>query len=107
MVFGTAAGSAPNLDLAALDGCNGFRIDGINAFDNSGRPVAGAGDFNGDGIDDMIIGAFRASPGGRYWAGESYVVFGRDTALIGNFPAIFPLASLLPGGGGNGSTESS
>jgi hypothetical protein len=30
-------------------------------------------------------------------------VFGRDTAQSGNFPPVFPFASLLPGGGGDGS----
>ena len=30
MVFGTAAGFAASLDLAALDGSNGFRLDGID-----------------------------------------------------------------------------
>ena len=67
--------------LAALDGANGFRLDGIDAFDNSGRSVAGTGDVNGDGIDDLIIGAYRADPGGRYSAGESYVVFGSSAGF--------------------------
>ena len=57
MVFGSAAGFAASLDLAALDGTNGFRLDGIDADDRSGVSVAGAGDVNGDGIDDLIIGA--------------------------------------------------
>ena len=32
--------------------------------------------MNGDGFDDLIIGAHGAAPGGRSLAGESYVVFG-------------------------------
>ena len=39
------------------------------------------GDVNGDGIDDLIIGAPRADPGGISKAGLAYVVFGRDTAM--------------------------
>ena len=70
---------------------------------SSGYSVSAAGDVNGDGIDDLIIGARRADPGGRSDAGESYVVFGRDTAQTGNFPAEFELSSLLPGDGGDGS----
>ena len=35
---------------------NGFRLDGIDAYDNSGFG-RGAGDVNGDGIDDLIVGA--------------------------------------------------
>ena len=38
--------------------------------------MSGAGDVNGDGIDDLIIGALSADPNGRNDAGASYVVFG-------------------------------
>ena len=64
------------IDLSTLDGSNGFRLDGIDADDLSGSPVSGAGDVNGDGFDDIIIGAIGAAPGGDAFAGESYVVFG-------------------------------
>jgi hypothetical protein len=46
-----------SLDLASLDGINGFRLDGSDAFDYSGRTVSSAGDINGDGFDDVIVGA--------------------------------------------------
>ena len=69
---------------------NGFRLDGIDAYDYSGVSVAGAGDVNGDGIDDLIIGAPDADPGGRYAAGESYVVFGSAAG----FAASLDLAAL-------------
>ena len=71
VVFGTDTGFAASLDLAALDGSNGFRLDGIDAYDYSGISVAGAGDVNGDGFDDLMIGA----------ASGSYVVFGTDTGF--------------------------
>ena len=35
--------------------------------------------MNGDGFDDVIVGAWKADPGGRSDAGESYVVFGFST----------------------------
>jgi hypothetical protein len=75
VVFGKAD-SAP-VDLAAL-GDGGFRIDGIRPADRSGAQVAGAGDVNGDGLADLIIGAPNADPGGDVYAGESYVVFGKS-----------------------------
>ncbi|MEQ8844014.1 MAG: integrin alpha [Phycisphaerales bacterium] len=96
VIFGrdAAAGGFPTaLELADLDGSNGFRLDGVDADDRSGWSVASAGDVNADGIDDLIIGAFRADPGGRDSAGETYVVFGRDAAS-GGFPAATQLADL-------------
>jgi hypothetical protein len=42
--------------------------------------VSAVGDVNGDGIDDFMISAPLADPGGDSTAGESYVVFGRAAA---------------------------
>ncbi|MGK7956697.1 MAG: hypothetical protein AB4063_15825, partial [Crocosphaera sp.] len=78
------------LNLSNLDGTNGFVINGIDSFDNSGYSVSSAGDINGDGFDDIIIGAYRAAPNGNYNAGESYVVFGS----AGGFSASLDLSSL-------------
>ena len=66
-------------------------INGIDAFDFSGSSVSGAGDINGDGVDDVIIGANGADPNGNSYAGESYVVFGDSSAFSGG---VFELSSL-------------
>ena len=76
VVFGKSGGFGSAVDLSTLDGTTGFRLDGIDASDLSGRSVSSAGDVNGDGFDDLIIGARNADPGGDSDAGESYVVFG-------------------------------
>jgi hypothetical protein len=75
VVFGkvTFTGS---LDLSTLDGTNGFVINGVDPSDFSGSSVAGAGDVNGDGFADILIGAPRADPNGNFDAGKTYVVFG-------------------------------
>lgn len=64
------------IDLSDLNGSNGFVINGANAFDRAGISVSAAGDFNGDGVADIIVGADGVDPDGRINAGASYIVFG-------------------------------
>ncbi len=90
VVFGSSSGFGASLNLSSLDGSNGFVINGIDEGDNSGSSVSNAGDFNGDGFDDLIIGAYRASPNDKFRAGESYVVFGSSSG----FGASLNLSSL-------------
>ncbi len=78
VVFGSNSFTGASILPVDLDGTNGFRIDGISPFDDTGFSVASAGDVNGDGIADMIIGA----PGGND-PGNAYVVFGKSTAYAG------------------------
>jgi hypothetical protein len=87
VVFGKSAGFAANLELSTLDGSNGFRLEGGDAFDQSGRAVAAAGDVNGDGFADLIVGAFTARSDS---SGASYVVFGK----AGGFASSLNLATL-------------
>ncbi|MEM9981387.1 MAG: hypothetical protein AAF734_02750, partial [Bacteroidota bacterium] len=79
VVFGSTTGgfSTGSLELSSLDGNNGFIINGIDVDDRLGRSVSSAGDVNGDGIGDLIIGARDADPNGNSRAGASYVVFGQ------------------------------
>ena len=73
------AGAVPPIELSDVAaGTGGFIINGIDPLDRSGFSVSGAGDVNGDGLVDFIVGARRADPGGNSFAGESYVVFGPD-----------------------------
>jgi hypothetical protein len=85
------------------DGTEGIVTNGVISEENAGESVNGVGDVNGDGIDDFIVGAPNAQPVGRDGTGAAYVVFGRDTAQAGNFPAFLPLGNLLPANGGDGS----
>ncbi len=73
VVFG-GPGSSVDILLSSLNGTNGFKLEGENNGDNSGYSVSGAGDVNGDGYTDLLIGA-PGYPSGKY-KGRSYVVFG-------------------------------
>ena len=53
-----------NVDLAAL-GSNGVRIEGALAGDHLGWSLAPAGDVNGDGKDDLLIGTPWTDPSTR------------------------------------------
>ena len=81
VVFGSAAGPGASLSLAGLNGANGFRIEGGAANDAFGYAVSAAGDLNGDGFGDLVIGAPQADPSGRDWAGSAYVVFGKASGF--------------------------
>ncbi|MEQ9096873.1 MAG: VCBS repeat-containing protein [Phycisphaerales bacterium] len=94
VVFGDAGGFPAVIDVEDLDGANGFRIDGFEPADVEGRSVARAGDVNGDGVDDIIIGNARAAGGD----GRASVVFGRAMGS-GGFPAVVDLADLDGGDG--------
>jgi subtilisin family serine protease len=88
VVFGSSSGFPSTFELSNLNGVNGFRLDG-SSVDNSGVSVSGAGDVNGDGFDDVIIGASHANTG-TFDDGQTYVVFGSNVT----FPAVLNLSSL-------------
>ncbi|QDV47603.1 FG-GAP repeat protein [Stieleria neptunia] len=90
VVFGKPGGFDASISLSELNGANGFRLPGVGSGDRSGTSVSGIGDFNGDGLDDLAIGAHLADPLGKSGAGETYVVFGRSSP----YPEVVELSSL-------------
>jgi hypothetical protein len=93
VVFGKAGGDA--VELAALDtDGTGFAIDGEQAYDWAGNSVRTAGDVDGDGLADVVIGATDVYDGGIAYAGRTYVVYGKaDTESV-------PLQTLVDDGAG-------
>jgi hypothetical protein len=89
VIFGKSGGFTSGLNAASLNGVNGFTIRGIANGDQAGVAVAGAGDVNGDGIDDLVLGAYFASGGGTD-RGQTYVIFGRRSG----FPPILNVSTL-------------
>jgi Ca2+-binding RTX toxin-like protein len=99
IIYGTAAGNFTGGSLTPLPSTVG-RLNGAAAYDDAGISVSGIGDVNGDGIDDMIVGApgvdtpvpgFYANPD----TGRAYVVYG----TTGNFTAPIALNNLTPSQG--------
>ncbi len=94
IVFGSH--SLPESIDLSNPGSNAVILPGLDGDDRSGSTVSGAGDINGDGLDDVLIAAPGAEgpQNSRPSAGEVYVVFGRDRA---NWPAVLDLSTLSNG----------
>ena len=75
--------------LRTLDGSRGFIIEDL-ALNGVGRSVAGAGDVNGDGIGDIVIGA--PIPPNSNSNSKAYVLFGQR----GTTQTTFDLSDLMP-----------
>ncbi len=90
VIFGKANGFPKSLALADLDGTDGFKLNGGARFDKSGSSVSAAGDVNGDGFDDVIVGAPNKTANYPFANGAAYVVFGKS----GGFPSSISLGAL-------------
>jgi Ca2+-binding RTX toxin-like protein len=108
VIFGSASGfgtvnatGRSVIDLTFLTPSQGFIIQGDATGDYAGRSVSSAGDINGDGYDDLIVGAPNGDDGGRY-AGEAYVVFGSASGfgtVDGTGRSVIDLTFLTPSQG--------
>ncbi len=61
---------------------------GAATQDGAGWAVDGAGDVNGDGVPDLIVGAPNADPNGLLNAGSASVYSGADGSLLWQFDGV-------------------
>ncbi|MEO1535135.1 MAG: integrin alpha, partial [Planctomycetota bacterium] len=86
IVFGSADGPpAANISVTELDGTNGFAIPGDLLWSYDHTNLAGVGDINNDGIDDIAIGE-PLGDGFLPGAGRTIVIYGdADIGASGTF----------------------
>lgn len=72
-----------DINLGELNGRDGFILQ-AKGMGNAqlGNGVMGGFDFNGDGIDDFLVGAPNATVDGKENAGASYLVFGQKKGVF-------------------------
>ncbi len=98
VVFGHSAPLSSSFELGSLlpenggDGSQGFVIEGVRV------EAMDRGDFNADGIADLLLGVPSADIGDEIAVGRAYVVFGS----IEPRPATFDISQLLVANGGDG-----
>lgn len=83
VVFGHAGPTFTDLDLATLNGVNGFVISTANGSGLLGGSVSSA-DLNGDGLTDLIIGVSQADTGVNTDNGAAMVIYGNVNATYNN-----------------------
>jgi hypothetical protein len=80
LFLGSSIAAGGPFDLSAADAS----FVGENSHDHSGISVSSAGDVDGDGLGDLLIGAFRNADGG-WAAGKTYLFLGSSIAAGGPF----------------------
>ncbi|NOY25468.1 MAG: hypothetical protein GXP62_06300, partial [Oligoflexia bacterium] len=75
LMLGPVSGT---VELATVDAT----LVGEAAGDSAGVSVSGAGDVDGDGLDDILVGAFGEDSGGSY-AGAAYLMLGPVSGTVG------------------------
>jgi len=76
---------------AAMDNAADVFLTGTAAIDLFGASVSSAGDVNGDGYADVIVGAYRNDVGGTD-AGRAYLYLSSPTAVIPRITTITDVA---------------
>ena len=90
VIFGQPTGLPASFPLATADAS--FIGEGLNEF--AGCALAGVGDANGDGYDDVLIGAYKSSEADTQ-AGQAYLITGREFGWTLDFELEYAPISFL------------
>ena len=90
LILGKASGWSMDIDLSSVDASFIGEIGG----DYAGHSIAAAGDVNGDGYTDFVIGANLNDEGG-YHAGQVYLILGKTSGWAMDTPLSSVDASFL------------
>jgi hypothetical protein len=90
LVLGSDSGLVVDTSLAQADAS--FLGESMASY--AGQAVAGAGDVNGDGLDDFLVGAYRDGEAGSQ-AGQTYLILGRESGWAPDSWLVFADASFL------------
>ncbi len=106
LIYGQSSGLTGEIDLSDVgSSIAGAVFNGIDDDDLSGFSVSSAGDVNGDGYADLLIGAYEAQPNG-FGSGETYLVYGQSSGLSGEIDLSDIAGGSLAGAVFNGIDES-
>ena len=76
LILGASLGTTSEIDLSQAD----YSFLGENVNNHAGYAVSTAGDVDGDGLDDILIGAFHNNDGGLH-AGKAYLILGASLGM--------------------------
>ena len=90
-----------NLDLSTLLPGGAVKLTGLEVFSNGiihgGTSVAGAGDVNGDGVSDIVVGLPTKDTDGDTNNGQAFLIYGSRSGIGDSVSGELDLSNLLLG----------